>query len=305
MAKQQEYGGPWTEVKLERVRQYCDAFLKEMEGAAYKTVYIDACCGRGIVKKPQPKKPSGGFKIPEPEPYIEGSPMQVLRLEQEFTRYYFNDKSRECCRKLTKIIKSEFPKRVKRTKVVCEDVNTFLVDCCTSTNWKNRRAVIFVDPFRPIVEWKTIEAIADTQAADLLYMFPVGIAVARMMKRSGAIGKKAKTTLKRLFGTKRWYDELYATFEKQGLLGSVEVTRRQTGCDAIIKYFVGRLESIFSHVARPFPLQNKTGLSMYALCFASPSEERTEIARKLFQQAGLVEGLSFPRVNKRGKRQNK
>ena len=57
MSKQlRPYGGYWTQVKLQRVRQYLTAFLEEMEGKPYRTVYVDAFAGSGLVTMPQPKR---------------------------------------------------------------------------------------------------------------------------------------------------------------------------------------------------------------------------------------------------------
>jgi three-Cys-motif partner protein len=77
MSKQQRpYGGYWTQVKLERVRQYLSAFVEEMEDQPYKTVYVDAFAGSGIVTMPKPEKQEGGFNlvpVSDEQPCIEGS----------------------------------------------------------------------------------------------------------------------------------------------------------------------------------------------------------------------------------------
>jgi hypothetical protein len=134
-------------------------------------------------------------------------------------------------------------------------------------------------------------------------MFPVGIDVARMLKRDGNISKNAKRTLTELFGTKGW-DELYATFESQTLSGKKKVTRRQPGCDAIINYFVRRLQSLFKQVVSwPLRLENSRHATMYSLCFASPSKQRAEIATTLFRSTQLSSGrIALPRVSPSGKR---
>ena len=45
-----------------------------------------------------------------------------------------------------------------------------------------RRAVLFLDPYGMEVEWDTMVAIAKTQAIDLWILFPLGIAVNRLLK---------------------------------------------------------------------------------------------------------------------------
>jgi three-Cys-motif partner protein len=191
---------------------------------------------------------------------------------------------------LKKLIGSDFPSLQERIRVECEDANVFLMEYCRLTKWEKKRAVMFLDSFGTVVDWETLKAIADTKGADLLYMFPLGIAVTRMLRRKDEIGPTAKKTLTRLFGTSDWFKDLVKTTIRRGFFSRKEITWRQQGCDAIIKYFLGRLKTIFPHVAR-LKLRNSKGLPMYLLCFASPSQERTEIAKKIFRLGCPRSGL--------------
>jgi three-Cys-motif partner protein len=305
--KKQTYGGRRTELKVDRLRQYCAAFLEAMHEKPYKTVYIEACCGSGTVRLNPPKqtRTSGLIKLPTRKPCIEGLPMQVLGLPQPFTHYYFVDQSQACCDGLTDIVESHYPRRKRRTTVVCDDANVFLQDYCKNKSWTKRRAVIFLDPFGAnAMNWTTVEAIAATGAADLLYMLPVGIDVTRKLKLDGQIDADARKCLTKLFGTPDWYDELYTTFETQTLRGPKKVTKRQPGCAAIINYFVRRLEGVFGHVVNwPLRLQNSKHVTLYALCFASPSRQRTRIASELFGTIQLADHrATLPRVSGSGHR---
>src|SRR5581483_3943003 len=122
--QQQAYGGYWTQVKLQRVRQYLEAFMEETKEEPYNTVYVDAFSGSGIVTMPLPEKRQGGFTLlPESDkaPYIEGSAVQSLRLPQLFNKYYFVDRSRQCCSRLRKLIRSNFAPLQERVNVECQD----------------------------------------------------------------------------------------------------------------------------------------------------------------------------------------
>jgi len=72
----------------------------------------------------------------------------------------------------------EFSKR--DIKIICDDANTALLNWCKQLDTKRARAVVFLDPFGASVEWKVIEAIADTKAVDLWILFPHG-AINRML----------------------------------------------------------------------------------------------------------------------------
>ena len=75
------------------------------------------------------------------------------------------------------------------------------------------------------VEWKTIEAIAETKAIDLWLLFPLGIGVNRMLTKSGEIPEAWRQRLDLLLGTENWYDEFYRVESTPTLFGDA---RRQS-----------------------------------------------------------------------------
>ena len=74
-----------------------------------------------------------------------------------------------------------------RTKTKASSQAQYLKDLCQNRNWKNNRAVLFLDPYGMQVTWDTIKAIAATNAIDLWILFPLGIGVNRMTPRRGKI----------------------------------------------------------------------------------------------------------------------
>jgi three-Cys-motif partner protein len=59
------------------------------------------------------------------------------------------------------------------------------------------------------VEWSTIKAIASTKAIDLWLLFPLGVAVNRLLRCDGQIDESVKKKLDRFFGTTDWFDQFY------------------------------------------------------------------------------------------------
>ena len=49
--------------------------------------------------------------------------------------------------------------------------NQKLLAFAQSTDWKTHRAVVFLDPYGMQVEWKTIQALGQTEAVDLRFCF--------------------------------------------------------------------------------------------------------------------------------------
>ena len=61
---------------------------------------------------------------------------------------------------------------------------------------------MFLDPYGMQVRWDTIEAIAETKAIDLWLLFPLGVAVNRMLKNDGNINESWAEKLDIIFGTR-------------------------------------------------------------------------------------------------------
>jgi len=133
------------------------------------------------------------------------------------------------------------------------------------------RDCTLLDPYGMQVDWTTLEAIASTNAVDLWYLFPLGVAVNRLLAKDGEVPDSWKRSLNRTFGTDTWYGDFCRTRVDVGLFDSAEVTKKVANFDAISDYFVKRLGEIFKGgVAKnPLWLKNSTGCPLYLLCFAT------------------------------------
>src|SRR5436190_46144 len=88
-----------------------------------------------------------------------------------------------------------------------EALKNQLVTLCKNVDWlrSGRRAVVFLDPFGMQVTWTTICAIAETKAIDLWLLFPLGVAVNRMLPKHGQISPGWRQRLTLMFGEPDWY----------------------------------------------------------------------------------------------------
>ena len=59
--------------------------------------------------------------------------------------------------------------------------------------------------------WSTIADIAETKIMEVLINFPVGMAIQRLLKRSGEFTDKQRARLDSYFGSTEWFDLLYET----------------------------------------------------------------------------------------------
>lgn len=284
---QHQFGGDWTAEKLERVRKYLAAYATIMAKKKYRFAYIDAFAGTGY-RTLKEDEAQGGLLLPEfaeqeAEEFLEGSARIALQVKPRFTKYIFIEKIQHRFDELTKL-KAEFPELETDIELVNQKANSYLADLCQNYKWDKNRAVLFLDPYGMQVSWHTVEAIAKTKAIDLWYLFPLGVAVNRLLKNDGNINEPQRRKLDKIFGTTDWYEAFYETTTRRGLLYDQTATRKVVSPKAIGQYFVGRLKKIFAGVAeKPLPLYNSRNNPLYLLCFASGNPRGAKTAIKIAQ----------------------
>lgn len=281
------FGGDWTTEKLERVRKYLVAYATIMNKHHFRFAYIDAFAGTGYRTKQKSSEPLESL-FPqllegESQEFMDGSARIALQVEPRFHKYIFIERDPKRYAALESL-KDEYP--LLRDDIMLEnsDANVYLKDLCQNRNWTSRRAVLFLDPYGMQVTWDTIEAIAHTKAIDLWILFPLGVAVNRMMTRDGKIHELWRQKLDMMFGVTDWYEAFYQPKVTQGLFGEETSMEKIGNFNSISEYFVKRLKSVFAEVAQnPRPLFNSRNIPLYLLCFASGNLKGAKTAIKIAQ----------------------
>jgi three-Cys-motif partner protein len=194
-----------------------------------------------------------------------------LEVEPPFHHYVFIEKDSGKCEEL-EALRKEFPNH--DITIINDDANTALLNWCAELDTKNERAVVFLDPFGASVEWKVIEAIADTKAVDLWILFPYA-AINRMLVSEGMPPKAWADRLTRIFGIDQWAKDFYSTSSWKSLIDPekrVERTYKTADQAQITAFFMKRLESKFAAIAKPGFLFNSRGL-LFVLMFAAGNEK--------------------------------
>ena len=275
MKQRQLFGGGWTEEKLERVQKYLVEYSKIMNKQSFRFAYMDAFAGTGYRTLKQEQNPSQ-YLFPElaakdSQQFLDGSARIALQIRPQFTKYIFIEKDESRFAQLRQL-KDDFPEVATSIDLVNADCNTWLQDRCLNYNWRKNRAVLFLDPFGMQIEWRTIEAIAQTKAIDLWLLFPLGVAVNRILRKDGQIDQALKERLNRLFGTEDWFDVFYQMKITHGLFGEEEKIAKVADLDKMGQYFVERLKTVFSQgkvAENPLRLTNSRNNPLYLLCFAA------------------------------------
>lgn len=290
-----QFGGDWTEDKLSRIRDYLPAYTKIFQRHAYasthyKTLYVDAFAGTGY------RTPKTKIVIPTSQTLLDiddviehkqkifkGSAVIALETQPSFDKYIFIEKDVKHAQELESL-KQKYPEQSSKITVVQDDAPKSLHYLCDSTDWSKWRAVVFLDPYGMQVDWELLKQISGTKAIDLWLLFPLGMAVNRLLTTKQAPPDKWAQLLDDTFGTTTWRSEFYAPSLSGGLFGDEEISGaelKNTNFDQISKFFVERLKTIFPEVAQPRTLLSSTNVPLFLLCFASHNKTAVKIARHI------------------------
>ncbi len=136
------------------------------------------------------------------------------------------------------------------------------------------------------VSWETINMIAQTKAIDLWILFPLGVAVNRLLKIKGQkIPQAWKNRLDTIFGTDEWINQFYSQEKQVGLFEESSALKKTASFETIAKYFIQRLQTIFPYVAKnPYRLLNSSNNPLYLFCFASNNATGLRIAEYILKK---------------------
>jgi len=137
------FGGDWTEIKIEILTEYAEAYLKIMKVHAarnkWKLLYFDGFAGSGFIKKGKE----------ENQRLIVGAARRILEIEspRAFDLYYFveNDKKNE--ELLRENTEKLFPhKNIHVVNTDCNEKIMAMSEFLSGTNGKCYKALAYIDP---------------------------------------------------------------------------------------------------------------------------------------------------------------
>ena len=275
------FGGAWTERKLSVVRRYLEMYAQALKNQVFQGVYIDAFAGTGD-RTDKRREAVPLLDLPEFEAVAKGSTRLALEVEPPFHRYIFIERVTRRASELT-ALKSEFP--VRQIEIINDDANDAIAALCKATDWRGTRVVVFLDPHGLQVTWDTLVAIARTKALDVWALFPSGMALNRLLTKSGDIRQEWQDTLDRSLGTRDWRSAFYRKEQELDLFaGSRSKTVKDADSIKLEKFYLNRVRAFFPIVMNKcVRLTNSKDQTMYLLCFANanPSPKVKSLATRL------------------------
>lgn len=283
------FGGPWTEKKLTALRDYLNEyrkiFSKSPSASKLKTIYVDAFAGTGDRTEPCTADTTQLDALSDAQEIAHiksGSARIALELSSPFDEYVFIERKEAHATQLRAVIATDYSALQPRCKVVRANANDVLREFAQFRDWKNQRAVVFLDPYGMSIDWVTIRLLAETRAVDLWVLLPLGNAVMRLLTRKRPPSASWSRKLSFFFGENDWKDRFYK-LSGQGQLfdGDAEHVKVAT-FEMVGAYFLERLATVFAGVApHAMPLINNRGNALFLLCFAAANKRGAPIAIRI------------------------
>lgn len=270
-----QFGGSWTEAKMEIVVSYAKAYLTIMDKQSWaKTMYFDGFAGSGIIE------------TDEREDVKKGTALRILDILEPspFDLYYFVE--------LDEVHKAELEKRIqenyfgRNAHVVNADCNDKLMSMAEFLKAnKIFRALVFIDPYGMSVNWSSIEALKGL-GVDLWILVPTGIGIGRLLKNDGNISEAWLSKLEKFLGLsqEKIKKHFYKTKEQNTLFGIETIIEKEKNTvNKAGELYKQRLNTIFKFVSESFVMKNSTNSIMYHFMMATNNPTALKIANEVIK----------------------
>jgi three-Cys-motif partner protein len=258
--------GPWTEIKLDIVKEYAVAYSKILQAKDFFHLYIDAFSGAGL----HLSKVSGKF--------VSGSPLNALLVEPPFQEYHFID------------LNSNKVEALKKRVGYRPDVHFYGADCNQvllqtvfprATYKDRRRALCLLDPYGLHLDWEVIKTAGQMESVELFLNFPIADINRNVLRRDP--DKVSEADVRRMnafWGDESWRQIGYTT--DCNLFGFP--TKEPN--EAIAEAFRERLQKAggFKYVLKPTAMKNSKNAVIYYLFFAAQQPVAHKIVQDIFRK---------------------
>ena len=259
----------WSEVKLDIVREYAQAYSKILSSkkqASLYHIYVDAFAGAGI----HISKSTGEF--------VSGSPLNALLVDPPFCEYYFIDLDGDKANSLR-----SFTANHSNVHVYEGDCNKLLLsEVFPRAEHKSyKRALCLLDPYGLHLNWEVIQTAGQMKSVEIFLNFPMADMNRNILRRNPENVAPAQIArMNSFWGDNSWREAAYDT--TQNLFG----LELKTGNIPIVEAFQERLRTVagFKYVPEPIPMRNSKGAVVYYLFFASQKPVAMNIVEQIFNK---------------------
>lgn len=275
MADEHRFGGGWTDLKLDVLQRYLTFFTTALSRQRFELLYIDGFAGSGgrtVERMLARASPLFGTVDRAERVEVPGSARIALDARPPFHRVVLIERHGRRFAALKRLC-SHFPDVA--VELLQGEANDALVRLCRTTPWRTRnaryagvRAALFLDPYGMNLEYATLQAIAETQAIDVWYLFPLSGLYRQASRAERKLTVQKRAAITRILGTDAWETEFYRPREQADLFGEPTDRHRTANVTAIEAYVKSRLQTVFPVVTDPLRLHMANGAPLFSLFFA-------------------------------------
>jgi three-Cys-motif partner protein len=264
--------GAWSEVKLDIIRGYADAYsavMTKQTKAPLTHIYIDGFAGAGQHRS----RTTGEI--------VAGSPLNVLNVQHPFAEYHFVDLNPAKTAHLAELV-GERP----NVRIYSGDCNVILPETVfPRARYEDfRRALCLLDPYGLHLDWPVTFTAGQMGTIDILLNFPMmDMNMNVLWNNVDAVDADQAARMTRFWGDETWREAAYTTDLPQPNLFDEP---QKAGNEAVVKSFQKRLQEVagFDFVPEPIPMKNSTNAVVYYLFFASNNSTGGRIGKKLLDK---------------------
>lgn len=277
------FGGNWTEAKIEILVEYAKAYLTIMDNFAdrygWKLLYFDGFAGSGFIRKGND----------ENQKIIIGATKRILDIDEprSFDRYYFVEKEIEKADELVeKVVKNYNHKTINVVNTDCNEKIQSMSEFLKTNKGKKYRVLAYIDPCGMQVNWKSLVALQELKV-DAWILVPTGMGVNRLLKKDGRISDAWIERLETFLGMPKIeiLDYFYSQTIVSTLFGDEVVTsKEEKAIERSAELYQKRLKELFKFVTNPYILKNKSNSIMFHFYMVSNNNTAQKIANEIIEK---------------------
>lgn len=282
-----QFGGDWTENKIEIIVEYANAYLNIMNKFAtkygWKLLYFDGFAGSGYIKKGKE----------ENQKLIVGAAKRILEIEEPrpFDLFYFVEKDSEKVTHLKENTELKFP--TKKVHVVNEDCNNKIESMgnfLSTKEGKKFRTLAYIDPCGMQLKWSSLETLQKL-SVDVWILVPTGMGVNRLLKKDQNISDAWVSKLEVFLGMTK--EDILKYFYKETISYTLfgeekQVSKEDKAIEKSAKLYKERLSKLFNFVSEPYILRNKSNSVMFHFYMASNNKTAVKIANEIVNKYNKI-----------------
>lgn len=277
------FGGDWTESKIEILVEYAQAYLSIMNIYAdkynWKLLYFDGFAGSGFIEKGND----------ENRKVIIGATKRILDIEnpRPFDRYYFVEKETEIAEELIeKVINKYDDKIINVANTDCNEKIKSMGNFLKSKKGKNYKVLAYIDPCGMQLKWESLMALQELKV-DAWILVPTGMGVNRLLKKDGKISDAWIEKLEIFLGLpkEKIIEYFYSQSVVPTLFGDEIVTnKKEKAIEKSAELYQSRLKELFKFVTNPYILKNKSNSTMFHFYMVSNNKNAVKIANEIIKK---------------------